>query len=101
MDRRTNVSPIVQEKVSYMRAPNRREFLAELAGSSLVASPLFAWAQKAATGPFTPSPPPQGYAAEADRLTQAMQRAFWNAQTAQYRAPVRSAETVGSEGLHN
>lgn len=45
--------------------------------------------------------PPQGYRAEAQRLTAEMQRVFWNADTRQYRAPVRSAETVDSDPVHN
>ncbi|HZP84238.1 MAG TPA: glycoside hydrolase family 76 protein [Chthonomonadaceae bacterium] len=84
-----------------MRTPSRREFLAGLVGSGLAAWPLLAGAQNEVVTPVALSPPPQGYAAEAARLTGAMQRAFWNAQTAQYRAPVRSAETVDSEGAHN
>jgi hypothetical protein len=46
-------------------------------------------------------PPPDGYAAEAQRVTGAMQRAFWDAKVRQYRAPVRSAETVDSDPAHN
>ncbi len=45
--------------------------------------------------------PPQGYRAEARRLTDLTQRTFWDARVRQYRAPVRSAETVDSDPMHN
>jgi uncharacterized protein YyaL (SSP411 family) len=86
-----------------MGAFNRREFFAGVAGLAAVGlpMPLHADAQNQGVGPLTPPPPPKGYGAEAARLTDAMQRTFWNARTAQYRAPVRSAETVDSDAAHN
>ena len=73
---------------------NRRAFLTGLTGGSLLVANEEARAQEKATEPFTPPAPPEGYGAEADRLTQAMQRTFWDARVAQYRAPVR--RTVGA-----
>ena len=40
--------------------------------------------------------PPGGYAAEAQRLTDLLQATFWDGEVGQFRAPVRSAETVDS-----
>jgi uncharacterized protein YyaL (SSP411 family) len=40
-------------------------------------------------------------AVEAERLTALVQRTFWDAQACQYRAPVRSAESVDSAGVHD
>lgn len=84
-----------------MKTPTRRDFLAGLAGGGLAAASSVAGAQEKPAEPFTLSPPPRGYGAEADRLTQAMQRTFWDGRAAQYRAPVRSAESVDSDARHN
>ncbi|MBM3475467.1 MAG: hypothetical protein FJX75_19555 [Armatimonadetes bacterium] len=44
---------------------------------------------------------PGGYQAEAQRLTDLLQRTFWDPIARQYRAPVRSAESVDSDPAHN
>jgi hypothetical protein len=44
---------------------------------------------------------PGGYAGEAERLTDLVQRTFWDPIARQYRAPVRSAESVDSDPVHN
>ncbi len=50
--------------------------------------------------PFTPSPP-LSYAAEAARLTDLVYGRFWDPRARMFRAPVRSAETVDSDPVHN
>jgi len=42
-----------------------------------------------------------GFAAEADRLTDLAHRTFWDPKPAMYRAPVAGAETVPSDPLHD
>jgi len=44
---------------------------------------------------------PGGYAAEAQRLTDLVQQTFWDPVARQYRAPVRSAESVDSDPVHD
>jgi hypothetical protein len=44
---------------------------------------------------------PEGYQAEAQRLTDLFQKTFWDPIARQYRAPVRSAESVDSDPVHN
>lgn len=83
-----------------MPSIDRRQFLAGMAGYGLSGLPIGAAAQNP-TAALPILPPPIGYRAEAARLTAVMQRTFWNPRTAQYRAPVRSAETVDSEAEHN
>lgn len=52
--------------------------------------------------PLPPLPrPPGGYRAEAARLTGRMMTTFWDGRVAQFRAPVRSAESVDSDPAHN
>jgi len=41
------------------------------------------------------------FASEADRLTDLTQKTFWDRQSAMYRAPVASAETVASDPQHD
>ncbi len=84
-----------------MATSNRRQFLTALAGSGLAATPLSALAEPQQPNPLALTPPPKGYDGEGERLTKAMQRTFWDKAHGQYRAPVRSAETVDSDKIHN
>ncbi|MCW3054900.1 MAG: hypothetical protein JWN14_4070 [Chthonomonadales bacterium] len=84
-----------------MTTSNRRQFITGLAGCSFASSSLSAFAQAQTPGTPILTPPPQGYGVEAERLTKVVQRTFWDKGHAQYRAPVRSAETVDSDRDHN
>jgi hypothetical protein len=66
----------------------RRHFLTSL--------PLLGAAARRATGDV-----PGGCRAEAQRLTDLLQQTFWDPVARQYRAPVRSAESVDSDPVHN
>jgi hypothetical protein len=44
---------------------------------------------------------PGGYRAEAERLTDLIQQTFWDRVARQYKAPVRSAESVDSDPVHD
>ncbi len=61
--------------------------------------------RKPAKPAAAPTPAPVAaapdYAAEAARLTDLMHRTFWRPAARQYAAPVRSAETVDSDGVRN
>ncbi len=47
------------------------------------------------------APPPDGFKAQAAALTEKMMATFWDARVRQFRAPVRSAESVDSDADHN
>lgn len=74
-----------------------------LAGSAGLCATAAGWAQPGGdTPPMPPLPaPPGGYRAEAARLTGKMMVTFWDRRTRQFRAPVRSAESVDSDPAHN
>lgn len=81
----------------------RREAFSSLAvtGATLLSSPPVLAGARGDADAHQLAPPPQGYQAEAQRLTGVIQRTFWDAGARQYRAPVRSAETVDSDPIHN
>jgi len=58
-------------------------------------------ARAAGPAPLNLNPPPGGYTAEADRITQATLQHFWDPGARMFKAPVLSAEAVQSDATHN
>src|ERR687883_1862599 len=79
---------------------NRRRFLFALAGA-VAPSVQLRHISGRNEASVVLTPPPADYKAEAERLTALVYRTFWNEQARMFRAPVRSAETVDSDPLHN
>ncbi len=94
-----------------MDKSSRRSFLESAAIAGLGASSLFgvgvatghALGDTAAPGgtPLNLAPPPNGYAAEATRMTRATIGRFWDPKVRMFKATVMSAEAVPSDAAHN
>jgi hypothetical protein len=76
---------------------NRREFLSALAISGAAVAVGRQWSAIALAAP-TPKPP---FATEAQRLTSACMKQFWDEKSRMFRAPILSAETVASDATHD
>lgn len=82
------------------RQLNRREFLSALAmsGAALGAGKYLDGIALAAA-PTSQTKPP--FAGEAQRLTAACMKQFWDSNSRMFRAPILSAETVASDATHD